>query len=518
MAKRKYGFYFFILVLSLISINLKSQNIPTLSSMVGIDTSRNDSIVYTGENNFKVDNADLKRIMDVYTLWERKNNQYAVPRPPRGRLERLLKKDKPEISQEAKYWLSYKKDPSTIFDEYTLFRDTVIVNQLFMPLIFRGREFTKEELTFHSLDSIMKFRQIKPQDVITTSIPALEEYKRRKEIEEGPIHSIEKANPSLFKYTKNDLPKDIVKSKEIKLNIHNNLPLRVEIEPNFSELDAPVKFIPERTYWTSGFESAIQFSQNHVSNNWHRGGSSNLNIFSKNRIRYNYSKDKITLNNELEFSTRVYNAPKDSMHAYRVGEDMLRLRSELGHVAFKRWNYSFITEIRTQIFTNYVENSKTKQAAFLAPISMKFDLGMQYKYNKTYKRHNNIDLVVSPSPLSLTYTYSNITNNITLHNYGFKAKEDGTYKKSFTDVGSSLNARMRYNINRTTSLESRLDYTTTYKRAILELENTLNLRISRFFSTMINVQIRFDDGVTKEKSKSYWQTYELMSFGFNYKW
>ena len=78
---------------------------------------------------------------------------------------------------------------------------------------------------------------------------------------------------------------------------------------------------------------------------------------------------------------------------------------------------------------------------------------------------------------------------------------------------------MTFNINRNVSWTSRFYYFTDYHRITGELENTFNLQISRFFSTRINLHLRYDDGVAKnEDFDSYLQINELLSFGFNYKW
>ena len=62
-----------------------------------------------------------------------------------------------------------------------------------------------------------------------------------------------------------DLPNEVIKPKFIKKNIYEDLPIKVEADANFEDVDAPARFIPERRYWISAFESAVQFSQNYVS-------------------------------------------------------------------------------------------------------------------------------------------------------------------------------------------------------------------------------------------------------------
>ena len=68
---------------------------------------------------------------------------------------------------------------------------------------------------------------------------------------------------------------------------------------------------------------------------------------------------------------------------------------------------------------------------------------------------------------------------------------------------------MTFNINRNVSWTSRFYYFTDYHRITGEFENTFNLQISRFFSTRINLHLRYDDGVAKnEDFDSYPRTFD----------
>ncbi len=63
-----------------------------------------------------------------------------------------------------------------------------------------------------------------------------------------------------------------------------------------------------------------------------------------------------------------------------------------------------------------------------------------------------------------------------------------------------------------------MKYFTNYSKVEAELENTLNMSLSRFFSTRLYLHLRYDDGVPKDTDYGYLQVSEVVSFGLNFKW
>ena len=459
---------------------------------------------------------ELDNIVDIRKQFEKQNKTYSAPLAPSTNLLRFLKKDELEISDEAMYWARLVRDASTIFDNTMTFRDTVIVNPLFMPIVFRG-DYLPENLIFYNFDSL---KERTPYDNLYRTDSIFKDLERNKQFEEMAYKYVQNNYPTYFRYSERDLPNEVIKPKFIKKNIYEDLPIKVEADANFEDVDAPARFIPERRYWISAFESAVQFSQNYVSENWYKGGSSNLNLFTKNNLKYDYKKDKVQVTNELEFKASVYTAPKDTLRNYKIGDDVFRIHSNVGYQAFNKWYYTFDAEFKTQFFTNYQENERIKQAAFLAPFSINFGLGMKYELEKQFTdKHKKIKFSTNLAPISYTYMYT--TQEIDYSRHGFKKNEEtGEFNNKLSQIGSTIRADLAFDFNRNVSWQSRLYFFTTYgDHTIGEFENTLVLAISRFFSTRIYFHLRYDDGVEKtEDNKSYFQLNELLSFGFNYKW
>lgn len=144
-----------------------------------------------------------------------------------------------------------------------------------------------------------------------------------------------------------------------------------------------------------------------------------MNLFTKNNLKYDYKKDKVQVTNELEFKASVYTAPKDTLRNYKIGDDVFRIHSNVGYQAFNKWYYTFDAEFKTQFFTNYQENERIKQAAFLAPFSINFGLGMKYELEKQFTdKHKKIKFSTNLAPISYTYMYT--TQEIDYSRHGFK--------------------------------------------------------------------------------------------------
>ncbi len=84
--------------------------------------------------------------------------------------------------------------------------------------------------------------------------------------------------------------------------------------------------------------------------------------------------------------------------------------------------------------------------------------------------------------------------------------------------GSRLESTLKWKMFSILMWESRLSYTTNYEKVLGEWENTFTFTINKYLSTKLFVHGRFDDGVTREEDKSYFQLQELLSFGLSYTW
>lgn len=270
----------------------------------------------------------------------------------------------------------------------------------------------------------------------------------------------------------------------------------------------------KQKHWFPSLESAIQFSQNQISENWYKGGASNLNVYMRNYFSLRYITERVLWNNEIESRLSVYNADRDSLHRYRIADDLLRLRTNYGLRAWNKIYYTLDAELRTQLFKSFQENKTSLQSDLFAPYTLNVGLGMKFDYSmkstKVYGRAFTFSVNVAP----LSYTYrSTAHSRIDLARHGLTAD-----KLWYQRIGSTVRANWQWKVNLNLTWTSRFYFNTSYETVEAEWENTLDMALTRYFSTRFNLNLRYDDGVRPATGwNKYLQYNELLSFGFSYR-
>ena len=391
------------------------------------------------------------------------------------------------------------------------FSDTLFYNPLFLPMIYTGKILPRN-LSFYSLDEDNSKGKLIPQD--QTFAHRLEHIDFIQNVRQNYY----KEYPDRIKYSVrsfDSLP-TIESRDDVVRETFNPFRELLRSETTFS-LEAPgIDVITiDRKYWVRSGEHSFQFAQNYFSENWHKGGTNNLNVNSYQVFRANYKKEKVRFNNTLEWRLSVFNAPDDSLRQYRIGNDLLRYYGDFGVDAFlKGWSYSMNMEAKSQLFNSYPTNSNKIRSAFLAPLYVNAGVGLKYALNKKSERvrHRNIKWDLAIAPVSINYRYVG-HDSVSVVRYGIPEGE-----KSLLDLGTTITSILKYNITRYITWDSRLTYFTSYDKVISEFENSLNMSLSNAFSTRIYLNVRFDDSVPADPDFKYWQINQTLSFGLNYKW
>ena len=424
------------------------------------------------------------------------------------------------LSPEVMAWTISTMEPWPP-DKYKSLKEAMIDNNFFPSLVFRGSLFPELDLKYN-LDS---FRTKKEPPLLTPfdfqkriMRPMFTHYRFLRSLEEKVYREVMLPNPSFFEYSYKQFPAKVIISESIEPS-KDLIKLDVETKAKPPNEVAPIlKFIPDRKYWTSSFAADVKFSHNKSSINWHKGEINNTNIYTFTNLTYNYAKNNITLTNTLTTKFTIVNAPKDTIRNYTIGDDELRLRSVLGLKAIKYWYYSFSAEFITSMGNKYVPNTQTKNVAFLSPYTFNTGLGMTYAVKPKFKKQGrSLDLSLTLDPLSFKYMYSkNRDINLAAH---FRKDKDGNQLHDLKTFGSTINLTQTSKFNNNVTLVSRFYYFTNYERVTSEFENKLDIALSRYFSTTLHLFLRYDDGVNKTVgSDTYLQVFELLAFGFSYKW
>lgn len=390
-------------------------------------------------------------------------------------------------------------------------RDTIIVDPLFLPIVFNG-VILPDDLKFFSTDDNFKNTgTLISADKTFALRLAHADFMRNRRLDYYRTY------PDRIKYSILDFDNEpMIGSDKDVLESYNPFKELISTETSFSLKTPTVDGANiKRKYWTRNGDHALQFSQNYFSPNWHKGGTNNFNIINRHTLRFNYKKNKIRFNNTIEARLALMTAPDDSVRNYRISDDLLRYTADFGIDAFgKHWSYSTNIDTKTQFFPNYPTNSTKAQSAFFAPLYASGGIGLKYNLDKKSEkvRHRRVRLSFNFDPASVSFRYVG-RDDIDIKRYGI---EEG--KKHKLDLGSTITGNLIFDFNKYISLNSRMRYFTSYHKVEGELENTLNMALTNAFSTSLFIHLRFDDGVPADPKFKYLQVTELLSFGLNYKW
>ena len=398
-------------------------------------------------------------------------------------------------------------------DSTLTFRDTIIYNPIFLPIVLTSNTLLSgldlRNPKYSNSANKTTYHLISPDSTFAPLLKKAEEIQSIRK-----LYYTKPENMVNVKYSENQFAQITPMYKEpikAQRGLFENI-----ISPQAPTISAPEnlkKQDPKLIHWLFRGEHSLQVAQNYISDNWYKGGNKNYNIKSYQKFMFNYKKDKVTLDNTVEWKLGMQNSSGDTIRNVSINDDLFRTYSILGYKAFNNWSYSSSLEIKSQLFDLYPENSNTRKSSLFSPLDINLGLGMSYSIDKKFKDKaaKKIKMSLSISPLSLNFRYI-MDDKIDVTKYKLKAG-----KKTKTDFGSLINSDLTYNFNSFVVWNSRLKYFTDYKSIVSELENKVDLSFSRYFSTSLYLYLRYDETSAKGK-QGYLQINEMVSFGLNYKW
>jgi hypothetical protein len=262
-------------------------------------------------------------------------------------------------------------------------------------------------------------------------------------------------------------------------------------------------------FWKFTGDGYLQFLQNYVTDNWHKGGESNYSAQAAATLELNYNdRDKVTFENKLEMKLGFQTSPSDTVHRFKTNNDLLRLTSKLGIQAHKQWYYTLQMMTYTQFARGLKANDKKVYSDFTSPIDVNVGIGMEYKVDALNKRLTG---TLNFLPFSLNFRYVareslEAKNGIRGHHH------------TMEDFASQFTGELKWQILDQLSWKTRLFAITTYRQSKMEWENQFQLKVTKNLSANLFVYPRFDDGNDPDEDMGYFQLQEWSSIGLSFSW
>lgn len=401
------------------------------------------------------------------------------------------------------------------FSEYTSFLDTILIEPVFLPVVFDGK-LLPDNLDFMESSKDMDygiepFYLISPDSTFTKQLQHIDAIQNAR-------RSYYMNNPRKIKLnalTFSGAPviaQEVVKKKNpFQELISTEKPIGIA-RPDIEKIGIRQKF------WIMRGEHNLQFSMNKFSEKW--SGDNNYTLVNYHKFTLNYKKKRLAFNNTIEWRLNLIQTDDNNdniIHKIRVTDDYFRTYSTVGIDAYKNWSYSANLEAKTPLFNRFNATDDNKTRAIFSPLEINSGIGMRYNIEKksTTNKYRKFNLSTDISLLSIDYKF---VGDGLIDQKQFGIEED---KKSVANYGSTFNINMSYSHNRLTSFSSRLKYFTTYDKVQIEFENTINFKLNDYFSTSLYYYLKYNDDIpvaNKDDKYGYFMYNGRLAFGLSYNW
>lgn len=314
--------------------------------------------------------------------------------------------------------------------------------------------------------------------------------------------------PDLVKETESHLDKVGSLREDVNHEVKQNVELVDQVEPLPEEPEVvPIGIVVKKpNFWQFKFDGFLQFLQNYVSGNWYKGGESTYSAVGAVELQMNYNdKDKYTFENKLEMKLGFQTSPTDTVHNFKTNNDILRFTSKLGLQASHKWYYSLQLLAFTQFTKGYKANDEFVYSDFFSPFDLNIGIGMEYKLNALKGR-----LTGTLNFLPLAYNFRYVGRSALFAANGMKDKH------SLHELGSQFTGDIKWAIIDQIIWKSRLYAYTAYHRALIEWENQVEFKVTKYISANLFLYPRFDDAAKRKGDSGYWQFLEYSSLGLSY--
>ena len=235
--------------------------------------------------------------------------------------------------------------------------------------------------------------------------------------------------------------------------------------------------------WKLDGSVSLNFVQSSFSN-WSAGGDNSVSGTAAGLLNLICKKNKLLWENVLNSGYGQTFLKNEK----RKNDDRIDFSSKLGYVASEKWNYAFLTGLKTQFDKGYmfypVEDPNIYNSKFFAPAYLILSLGMDYKPN------DDFSLYLSPVTARLT-----IVADDYLSDMGAFGVDPG--KRVYTGFGaylrSSYNMKLHQNILLNTSVELFSNYLDKPQNIVVNWDASIDMKVTKFISAKLQMQLMYDD-------------------------
>jgi hypothetical protein len=265
------------------------------------------------------------------------------------------------------------------------------------------------------------------------------------------------------------------------------------------------------SYWKHSGTSYLNLTQSSFSS-WAAGGENSIAIgIGIDNIRLNYNKNKISWENGLTIGYGLQYQGKDRSKT----NDVIDFFSKLGYRAFGKFNYATQITFKTQFDKGYPKYPITPESRYnskiMSPAYGILALGLDYKPSSEFS------LILSPVSGKYTLVLDDSLSKVGV--YGVKPDKHSYYELG-TSVRVDINKKLWKNITMRTVLDIFSNLLKNPENADMNMEVYLNFKITKFLSSNLNLQFRYDDdthnrGPDKGPSLQFKQVLGL-AFSYNF--
>lgn len=266
----------------------------------------------------------------------------------------------------------------------------------------------------------------------------------------------------------------------------------------------------QKTHWLHVVNGALQFSQAYVSENWYQGGNNHLALL------FNFLWDvqlnpvwhpNLLFQSTLSYKLGLNSVEDDQYRKYSISQDIFQYNLKFGYKARRNWYYTITGQFKTQLLNNYKKNTETRIASLLTPGDLNLGLGMTYSKTTADK---SIQFNASIAPLS--YNLKTAIDPKIDHML-FNIPQTAHTQSEF---GSNAELTLNWKIGKMVTYKTRLFLFTDYSYFLGDWENTLNIQFSRFFSTQVYANLRYDSSGEIMPKWNRFMLKEILSLGLSY--